>query len=389
MRSTLTFLVILFAVNCFGQQYSQKYSDLQYVSDGQVYHKLDIYLPKVSKSKYPVVIYIYGSAFLSNNSKGTDMNTIGAALLDAGFAVVTPNHRSSSDALYPAQIQDIKAVVRFIRGASGTYKLDTSFVGISGSSSGGQLASLAGTTRNVKSFTRNGITMDLEGSLGNHTAQISSVDAVCDWFGPTDFLKMDSCGGSIFNNNAADSPASKLIGGEIQKNKDKSQMTNPITYVDPSDPPFLIIHGTTDNVVPYCESQFLDRALTRSGVSSQFITVPNGGHGGGVTISNANLNAMVQFFSNRLSVVTSTESGLEVDNNESVYFFSNENELVIRLLDYLQASEYELFDISGRKIASGPVNKSEYTFSLSGKGMYVFKAHMKNGNIITRKILVN
>ena len=88
---------------------SQKIADVDYAGDGQVYHKLDIYLPKVEKDAYPVVVHIYGSAWFSNNSKGmADLGTIVNALLDAGYAVVCPNHRSSMDAKFPAQIHDIK-----------------------------------------------------------------------------------------------------------------------------------------------------------------------------------------------------------------------------------------------------------------------------------------
>ena len=84
---------------------SQKIADVDYAGDGQVYHKLDIYLPKVEKDAYPVVVHIYGSAWFSNNSKGmADLGTIVNALLDAGYAVVCPNHRSSMDAKFPAQI---------------------------------------------------------------------------------------------------------------------------------------------------------------------------------------------------------------------------------------------------------------------------------------------
>ena len=89
---------------------SQKIADVDYAGDGQVYHKLDIYLPKVEKDTYPVVVHIYGSAWFSNNSKGmADLGTIVNALLDAGYAVVCPNHRSSMDAKFPAQIHDSRA----------------------------------------------------------------------------------------------------------------------------------------------------------------------------------------------------------------------------------------------------------------------------------------
>ena len=229
MKKKITlFLLSFISLGSWAQQYSQNWSTVNYVGDGQGYHDMDIFLPKTIKSKYPVVIYIYGSAWMSNNGKGADMNNIGAALLDAGFAVVTPNHRSSSDAKFPAQINDIKAVIRFLRGNSATYKLDTSFIGISGSSSGGHLASLAGTSNYIKQFTVGTASANIEGSLGLHTAQSSAVDAVCDWFGPIDFLKMDSCGSQL-NHNAANSPESSLIGGAIQINKEKVALANPIT----------------------------------------------------------------------------------------------------------------------------------------------------------------
>ena len=88
---------------------------------------MDIYLPRMQKDVYPVVVHIYGSAWYSNNSKGmADLGTIVNALLDAGYAVVTPNHRSSADAKFPAQIQDIKGVIRWVRANAAQYRFDPS-----------------------------------------------------------------------------------------------------------------------------------------------------------------------------------------------------------------------------------------------------------------------
>ena len=95
-------LLILIGLPVFGQSHSNCWKDVNYAGDSLAYHSLDIYLPTIEKATYPVVVYVYGSAWLSNASKGADMNTIGKALLDAGFAVVTPNHRSSRDAIFPA-----------------------------------------------------------------------------------------------------------------------------------------------------------------------------------------------------------------------------------------------------------------------------------------------
>lgn len=377
MKKIYTLVTVLCFYIINAQQYSQKFSDLSYVNDGQVYHKLDIYLPKTTKSKYPVVIHIYGSAFMSNNGKGSaDLSTVVASLLNAGFAVVTPNHRSSSDAIYPAQIQDVKAVIRFLRGNSATYKLDTSFVGISGFSSGGQLASLAGTTRNVKRHTRGSITMDLEGTLGSFTSFRSYVHAVCDWSGPTDFLKMDSCGSS-YNNNAADSPASKLIGVAIQQNKDLSQMTNPITYVDPTDPAFLIIHGTSDNIVPYCESVFLNNALKANNVNTKLITVQNGGH----SVSSTYLNDMVQFFLGQVTI-TSVDD-ITANNTENDLYI---NGSVMHITNASNIVTLNLIDMSGKNIYATSNSTEEINLDFLKSGIYVAKIQYTDGTVLTKKI---
>ena len=158
---------------------SQQWKDVNYAGDDQAYHTCDIYLPKQEKASYPVVIHIYGSAWFSNNSKGAaDLGTIVKALLDAGYAVVCPNHRSSGDAKWPAQIHDIRAVIRFVRGEAAKYKFDTSFIATSGFSSGGHLASTAATTSGIKQTKVGTVDIDLEGSLGNFTNESSTAVAI-------------------------------------------------------------------------------------------------------------------------------------------------------------------------------------------------------------------
>ncbi len=294
MKYFTIFIFSLVYINCFSQQYSKSWKDLNYAGDTLNYHRLDIYLPEVEKPTYPVVISVYGSAWLGNDLKGIDLNTLGKSLLDAGFAVVTPNHRSSIDAKFPAQIQDIKAVIRFIRATAKEYQIDTSFIGITGSSSGGHLAALAGTSGSVKQYTVGSTTIDLEGDIGQFTAYSSSVDAVVDWFGPTDFLVMDSCGSDLVH-DAANSPESSLIGGPIQDNKDKCALANPITYIDANDPPFLILHGDADPLVPYCQSELLYNALQKQKIPGQFVLVPDAQHGPGLFVEQY-LKMMTDFF---------------------------------------------------------------------------------------------
>lgn len=296
MKHAVVLLITLMSIQyCFGQQFSKSWKDVNYAGDTLIYHRLDIYLPKEQKPSYPVVVSIYGSAWMSNRSKGADLSTLGRILLDAGFAVVTPNHRSSFDAKFPAPMQDIKAAIRFVRANAAKYQFDTTFVGVTGSSSGGNMAAMAGTSRNVKTMTLGNTTVDIEGNVGPYTSFSSSVDAVVDWFGPTNMLVMDSCGGTDFIHNDAKSPASLYIGGPIQEHKEKCLLASPTTYVDPSDPPFLIFHGDKDRVVPHCQSEILYADLQKSKVPSKFYLVPNGQHGPGTQIE-PYLKMMVDFF---------------------------------------------------------------------------------------------
>lgn len=303
MKLIFIFLFGLATSYCFGQPVAS-WKDVNYSGDSFNYHNLDIYLPAGEKESYPVVVSVYGSAWFSNNSKNADVNTIGKALLDAGFALVTPNHRSSMDAKFPAQLHDIKAVIRFLRGSAEKYKIDPSFIGITGSSSGGNLAAMAGTSGGIRQYTIGGQTIDAEGNLGVFNRYSSAVDAVVAWFPPTNMLVMDSCGGTDFIHNDARSPASLYIGGPIQENKDLCLLASPTSYVDAQDPPFLIFHGTNDRVVPYCQSEILHQALQNTGVSSRLVLVPGGQHGPGVHIEEY-LTVMVDFFKSELIRKTS------------------------------------------------------------------------------------
>lgn len=319
MKYFTIFIFYLAYINCFSQQYSKSWKDLNYAGDTMIYHRLDIYLPEVEKPTYPAVVLIYGSAWFGNNLKGANLATLGNSLLDAGFAVVTPNHRSSMDAKFPAQINDVKAVIRFIRANAEMYQIDTSYIGITGSSSGGHLAALAGTSGFVKQFTVGSETEDIEGNVGQYLTYSSSVDAVVDWFGPTDFLVMDSCGSSMVH-NASDSPESSLIGGPIQDNKDKCALANPITYIDANDPPFLILHGDADPLVPHCESELLFNALQKANVPSQFVLVSGAQHGPGLFVEKY-FKMMTDFFLKEL-VITGVDTG---EGNNPVKFSVSQN----------------------------------------------------------------
>ena len=246
---------------------SQQWKDVNYAGDDKPYHTCDIYLPKQEKASYPVVIHIYGSAWFSNSSKGmADLGTIVKSLLDAGYAVVCPNHRSSMDAKWPAQIHDIRAVVRFVRGEAKKYKFDTSFIATSGFSSGGHLASITATTSGTKQAKVGTVDIDLEGTVGNYTNESSVVNAACDWSGPVDLTAMD-CGEHM--TMGENSPEDVLLNAKLDKEPDKYLSLSATQYVNKQNPPIIIFHGEKDNVVPCCQGKKFYELLKAAGVKTE------------------------------------------------------------------------------------------------------------------------
>ena len=271
------------------------FKDINYAGDDLEAHKLDIYLPKTSEKKYKAIIAIYGSAWFSNNMKGITYFSLGKPLIEAGFAVICINHRSSGDAKFPAQINDVKGAIRFIRANAKKFHIDDSFIGITGFSSGGHLSSLAGVTNNLKRKSN----VDIEGNIGGNLKFSSSVDAVVDWFGPVDMNTMHDC----TTMNDEKSPEAALIGGAPKDNPEMINIISPHTYVKDTEklPKFLVIHGDADNVVPYCQSKFFSQELSKKGALEEFITVPNGQHGP-ITFNDDTYKKMIDFFKKQAGI---------------------------------------------------------------------------------------
>jgi acetyl esterase/lipase len=240
--------------------------DIEYVPGGHERQRLDLYLPKEAdpSGKRPLIVWVHGGAWLGGNKERPPA----LRFVNQGYAVASINYRLSQQAIFPAQIEDCKAAIRWLRANASQYHYDPNRIGVWGASAGGHLVALLGTTGDVKGF-----------DVGPNAGVSSRVQAVCDFFGPTDFTKMSSFP-STMKHDAPDSPESKLIGGPIQENKDKVQRANPITYVTKDDPPFLIVHGDKDPLVPHNQSEILLDALQKAGVEASLYTVPGGGHGG-------------------------------------------------------------------------------------------------------------
>jgi acetyl esterase/lipase len=242
--------------------------DLAYVTNGHPRQKLDLYLP-ANATNAPLIIMIHGGAFKSGSKEGENP----VPFLSLGYAVASLNYRLSGHARFPAQIEDCKAAVRWLRAHARQYGYDPDRFGAWGASAGGHLVTMLGTTGSTTTF-----------DVGEHLSVSSRVQAVADNFGPTDFLQMDAHrlpDGMV--HNPIDSPESELIGGALQANPDKVRLANPITYITTSGvatPPFLVIHGDRDPLVPHHQSELLVAALRSAGVPVTFYTVKGGGHGG-------------------------------------------------------------------------------------------------------------
>ena len=225
----------------------QVFKDVQYAGISPT-QKLDIYLPDF-KGPFPVIIAIHGGAWLMGSRTSEVSDYLQG--LKRGYAIVSIDYRLSGEAKFPQQIYDVKAAIRWVRANAKMYGFKADKIAVWGSSAGAHLAALAGTSCNVAELE--------DRSMGN-ADQSSCVQAVVDWFGPTDFLKMDEQlqESHITNpspHSAPGSPESLLLGKHITEASELARKANPETYISIDAPPFFIQHGTNDNTVPYQQSK--------------------------------------------------------------------------------------------------------------------------------------
>jgi len=266
--------------------------------------KLDLYVPE-GEGPFPLVINVHGGAFKMGDK------AMGAAELDplvaAGFAVASINYRLSSEAIFPAVIEDAKAAVRWLRANAEEYNLDPERFAAFGASAGGNIVAMLGTTGDIEDFDN--------AELGNEGVS-SAVQAVVDWFGPTDFGLMDAqfaesgvCDASAQSHDAADSPESLLLGAALPDVPELVAAANPITYISENTPPFFIQHGTNDCNVPTQQSEILAEALIEViGEENVTLTLIEGaGHGGSEFTTAENMALVIEFLNNALEVEASAQ----------------------------------------------------------------------------------
>ena len=246
--------------------------DVAYVENGHERQKLDLFLPEKTEDPLPLIIWIHGGGWQNGSKEGCP--PLRQGFVQRGYAVASLNYRLSGDAIFPAQIEDCKAAIRYLRAHAKEYGLNPGRFGVWGSSAGGHLVALLGTSGDVKAF-----------DVGTNLDVSSRVQAVCDYFGPTDLTQMDSHSvtGARLKHNDPKSPEACLLGGPVQENREKAARANPITYVATNAlPPFLIAHGDVDPVVPFHQSELLFDALKKAGGTVRLHCVKGAGHGQGI-----------------------------------------------------------------------------------------------------------
>lgn len=249
--------------------------------------QLDLYVPETaSVEPTPVVLFLFGGGW----ERGNRHQMIRFGLLDypqRGIAVATADYSYIHEAIFPAQIEDVEAAIRWVRDNAAAFNLDDDRIGVIGPSAGGHLAALAGTANRPGE-------RDVATAQGVRT----DVQAVVNFYGPTDFSQGDAHRLPDADPwNAPDSRPSRLLGAPIDEVPGRVAAANPITYVDGSEPPFLIIHGEKDALVPLHQSQILQQALEAAGVESELLVIEGGDHGfGGDFYSSLPMDRMDAFF---------------------------------------------------------------------------------------------
>jgi len=245
-------------------------SNLSYANDSNKKHLLDIYLPPGKRVRRPLIVWIHGGAWMLND-KYADMgymkNTV-RGFVDSGFAVASIDYRYSTEAIFPAQIQDCNQALEYLYQHAEEYKFDPHKIALIGFSAGGHLASLLALSNNnnVKEFFPSGKPTHFK------------IKCVLDFYGPSDFIMFAGRPDTSMSDER--DPLSTLLGAKPLVRPDLAKKASPVTYVDRNDPPFLIVQGEKDESVPNTQSKVLSSWLTVSGVKNELIVVPGAPHFG-------------------------------------------------------------------------------------------------------------
>jgi len=233
--------------------------DITYCTVNGFALKMDIYFPPQASAPWPVVIYVHGGTWTSGDKDHIQTFRDSTGMKDDSFLYVSINYRLAPKYKFPAQIQDLKCAVRYLRAHAAEYNLNPNKIGAWGSSAGAHLVSLLGTADASAGW-----------DVGEYLDQSSQVQAVVDMFGPSDLTR-------IFQ--VKDKQIQKIVFGTFDPQNPIWVAASPVTYVSPDDPPFLILQGDKDQTVPLEQSQIFFDKLQAAGVISELVIVKNADHG--------------------------------------------------------------------------------------------------------------
>lgn len=272
-----------------------KYTDISYVTKSKT-QKLDIYLPNNEKESFPVVIEFHPGGFMFGEKSSSGLEPILKGALKRGYAVVSVSYRLSSEAKFPAALNDAKGAIKFLRANASKYNLDPNKFATWGESAGSNLSAMIAVSGDIR---------ELEDNSMGYADVSSKVQAAIDWFGPLSFATMDSefkalgTSGMMGATNSSNSAESKYVGKVIgtKEGNEIAEKTNPNNYITKDDVPMYIEHGTADRNVPITQSINFSKNLAKViGEDKVFFTAIEGaGHGGPQFETDENINKMLDF----------------------------------------------------------------------------------------------
>lgn len=245
--------------------------------------KLDLYL--AAEEDAPLVVWIHGGGWRNGSKERCHVKW----LTEDGYSVASISYRLTGKATFPAQIHDCKGAVRWLRANADKYGYSTDRIAVGGSSAGGHLAALLGTTTDVK---------ELEGSVGGHLDHSSHVDAIVDYYGPTDFILRTKT--QPHKTVKKDAPVRALLGGPANDKVDLARLASPVFHVTSNDPPLLIFHGKKDKTVLFGQSERIVDAYKKVNRPVTLHVLEDAGHGGQAFYRGSSRKHLVTFLDEQL-----------------------------------------------------------------------------------------
>jgi acetyl esterase/lipase len=258
--------------------------NITFAKGGNQELKLDLAMPMEGEGPFPAIICLHSGGWVGGERQ--QMKGTLSALARHGYVAISPDYRLAPHDHFPAQVEDCKAAVRWLRANAEKYRINREKIGVFGFSAGGHLACMLGVT---------GKDDGLEGEGGN-ADQSSVVQAVVSFFGPTDFTQ------PAWSKEVRERHLMPFLGGTPEEKGEVYRRASPMTYVGKNAPPFLFVHGTADDIVPIQQSEEMVKKLREAGVQARLIAIEGERHGWGWSQEHRlkSLAHMMDFFDENL-----------------------------------------------------------------------------------------